>query len=66
MELNEQWEMGRLIDLGGDLYNGMWRLPDPMPSFDLQEVDLEEYGRERKRTYRSYTQKVHMCVQAST
>lgn len=66
MQLDEQWDMGRLIDLGGDLYNGMWRLPDPMPPFALKEVDLKEYCRQRKRVYQSHTQQVQMCVQAST
>lgn len=66
MQLNEQWDMGHLVDLGGDLYNGMHGLPDPMPAFNLQEIDLEEYCRARKRTYRSHTQQVHMCVQTST
>lgn len=66
MQLNEQWDMGPLIDLGGDLCKGMRRPPEPMPAFALREIDLAEYCRALKRTYRSYTQEVHMWVQSST
>jgi kynurenine formamidase len=55
-----------LIEISADMHDGMLGLPAPMPPFSLTEVDLAEYARARKRSYRSYTQQVTMCVQAGT
>jgi len=30
MELNQTRDVGRLVDLGGPLYNGMWKINDPL------------------------------------
>ena len=65
IELNQTWDMGRLIDLGGDYYNGMpVDMTAPLPSFQLRELDKEMEKLCQGREYRSYTQEIRMCVQA--
>jgi kynurenine formamidase len=63
IELNETWDVGRLIDLGCDYYNGMPDMPKPLPSFRLRECDKEMEELCRHQPFRSYTQEVRMCVQ---
>ena len=64
VHLNQTWEMGSLIELTCDLYNGMpIDTTKPLPSFQMREVDKEMEEISRGREYRSYTQEVRMCVQ---
>ena len=65
MELNETWDMGELIDLGGDIYEGMQQLPPPaFPAVKITELDLSD--RAKGRDYTSYSQSIEMPVQTST
>lgn len=66
MEVNQLWDVGELIDLGGKIHHGMRGLPEPMPEVEVHEIDLEEYCRQRQRECMSHTQKISMCVQTST
>ncbi len=66
MKVNQQWDVGELIDLGGEIHHGMRSLPEPIPEVEISEIDLEEYSRQRQRECVSYTQKISMCVQTST
>ncbi len=65
VELNQTWDMGRLVDLTCDYYNGMpVDMTGTLPSFQMRELDEEMEALCRGREYRSYTQEVRMCVQA--
>ena len=65
IELNQTWDMGRLIDLTCDYFNGMpIDMSGTLPSFQMRELDKEMEALCRGREYRSYTQEVRMCVQA--
>lgn len=65
MKLNEMWDMGELIDLGGDIYEGMTQVPPPLfPPVQVRELDLS--ARAKGRGYMSYSQSVVMPVQVST
>ena len=63
--LNQTWDMGRLIDLTCDYFNGMpIDMSGTLPSFQMRELDKEMEALCQGREYRSYTQEVRMCVQA--
>lgn len=65
VELNQTWDMGRLVDLTCDYFNGMpVDMTGTLPSFRMRELDKEMEALCRGREYRSYTQEVRMCVQA--
>ena len=65
VELNQTWDMGRLVDLTCDYFNGMpVDMTGTLPSFRMRELDEEMEALCRGREYRSYTQEVRMCVQA--
>ena len=65
VELNQTWDMGRLVDLTCDYFNGMpVDMTGTLPSFQMRELDEEMEALCRGREYRSYTQEVRMCVQA--
>lgn len=65
IELNQTWDMGRLIDLTCDYHNGMpVDMVKPLPSFQVRELDKEMEELCRGREFRSYTQEIRMCVQA--
>lgn len=65
IELNQLWDMGRLVDLTVDFYNGMpVDVSAPLPSFEVRELDKEMEALCEGMAYRSYTQEVRMCVQA--
>ena len=65
MKLNEMSDMGELIDLGGDIYEGMQQIPPPtFPVVTITELDLSE--RAKGRDYMSYSQSIEMPVQTST
>lgn len=65
VELNQTWDMGRLIDLTCDYFNGMpVDMTGTLPSFRMRELDEEMEALCKGREYRSYTQEVRMCVQA--
>ena len=65
LELNQTWDMGRLVDLTVDYYNGMpVDVSSPLPCFEVRELDEEMEALCRGLEYRSYTQEVRMCVQA--
>jgi kynurenine formamidase len=65
IELNQTWDMGRLVDLTCDYFNGMpVDMTGTLPSFHVRELDEEMEALCRGREYRSYTQEVRMCVQA--
>ena len=63
--LNQTWDVGRLVDLTCDYFNGMpVDMTGTLPSFRMRELDEEMEALCRGREYRSYTQEVRMCVQA--
>ncbi|MGQ9553999.1 MAG: cyclase family protein [Anaerolineae bacterium] len=62
--LNETWDMGELIDLSGDIYTGMWHLPDPYPPVEVKEIPL--VGRFNIVDYNVYAQEVRLAGQTST
>jgi|GEM_PF-6106170 len=65
MKLNQVWDMGELIDLGADIYEGMTQVPPPtFPPVQVREIDLS--ARSKGRGYVSYSQSVLMPVQVST
>ena len=65
VELNQTWDMGGLVDLTCDYFNGMpVDMTGTLPSFQVRELDEEMEALCRGREYRSYTQEVRMCVQA--
>ena len=65
VELNQIWDIGALVDLTTDYYTGMpIDMSAPLPSFELRELDEEMEGLCRGLPYRTYSQEVHMCVQA--
>ncbi len=65
VELNQKWDMGRLVDLTCDYFNGMpVDMTGTLPSFHMRELDKEMEALCLGREYRSYTQEVRMCVQA--
>ena len=65
MKLNEMWDMGELIDLSADIYEGMAQMPPPVfPAVEVRELDLSE--RAKGREYVSYSQAIHMPVQVAT
>ena len=65
IQLNQTWDMGRLVDLTCDYFNGMpVDMTGALPSFRMRELDEEMEALCRGREYRSYTQEVRMCVQA--
>jgi kynurenine formamidase len=65
VELNQVWDIGLLVDLTVDFYNGMpVDVSAPLPSFEVRELDEEMEELCKGLEYRSYTQEVRMCVQA--
>jgi kynurenine formamidase len=65
MNLHQVWDMGELIDLGGDIYEGMTQVPPPLfPAVQVREIDLST--RAKGRGYMSYSQSVILPVQVST
>jgi kynurenine formamidase len=65
MKLNQVWDMGELIDLGADIYEGMTQIPPPLfPAVQIQELDLS--ARAKGRGYMTYSQSVILPVQVST
>ncbi len=65
MVLNEMWDMGELIDLSADIYEGMAQMPPPaFPTLEVRELDLSE--RAKGREYMSYSQAITMPVQVAT
>lgn len=65
VELNQTWDVGRLVDLTTDYHNGMSiDMSAPLPSFELRELDAEMEQLCEGLPYRTYSQQVHMCVQA--
>ena len=65
VELNQTWDMGRLVDHTCDYFNGMpVDMTGTLPSFQMRELDEEMEALCRGREYRSYTQEVRMSVQA--
>jgi arylformamidase len=63
-EVSAIWDVGRVIDLSGDIYNGMWHLPPPYPPVEVKEIPLA--GRLPGLSYDVYAQEVRFAVQAST
>ena len=59
VELNQTWDMGRLVDLTCDYFNGMpVDMTGTLPPFRMRELDEEMEALCRGREYRSYTQEV--------
>jgi len=58
------WDVGEVIDLTGDLYNGMWRMRDPYRPVEISEIPLA--GNFNIVDYAVYAQEIRMPVQAST
>ncbi|NPV07100.1 MAG: hypothetical protein HPY83_03930 [Anaerolineae bacterium] len=63
-KIGDTWHVGRVIDLTGDVYNGMWRLPPPYPAVEVKEIPLA--GNFNIVDYDIYAQEVRLPVQAST
>ena len=65
VELNQTWDVGRLVDLTTDYYNGMpIDMSAPLPTFELRELDKEMETLCQGMPYRTYSQAMHLCVQA--
>ena len=65
VDLNQYWDVGRLIDLTADYYDGMpVDMGAPLPSYEMRELDYEMAELCRGLEYRTYTQSVRMCVQS--
>ena len=65
VEMNQVWDMGRLVDLTVDFHNGMpVDVSAPLPSFELRELEEEMAKLCEGLEYRSYSQEIHLCVQA--
>ncbi len=65
VELNQTWDVGALVDLTTDYHNSMpVDMSAPLPSFQLRELDDEMVALCEGMPYRTYSQAVHMCVQA--
>jgi arylformamidase len=62
--LDTTWDVGEVIDLSGDIYNGMWQMRDPYPPVEVKEIPLA--GRFTIVPYSVYAQEIHLPVQAST
>ena len=59
VELNQTWDVGRLVDLTCDYFDGMpVDMTGTLPSFRMRELDEEMEALCRGREYRSYTQEV--------
>lgn len=66
LDLNQTWEMGRLVDLGSEYYNGMPGMLPPLPPFELREMDKEMAEICRTQSSLYYTQAASFCVQEGT
>jgi|GEM_PF-618398 arylformamidase len=65
VEMNQVWDVGRLVDLTVDFHNGMpVDVSAPLPSFELRELEEEMAALCKGLAYRSYSQEMRMCVQA--
>ena len=65
IELNQTWDMGRLVDLTCDYFNGMpVDMTGTLPSFRMRELDEEMEALCRVVSTEVTPREVRMCVQA--